>query len=58
MLYDGGHIYPGLYEGWYSVSDEAFLTPDDVMEKINSDGRKMMVGYIYPLAWFPATLGI
>ncbi|KAJ1918742.1 methionyl-tRNA synthetase [Tieghemiomyces parasiticus] len=27
-----GHIYKGSYAGWYSVSDEAFYTPDQVME--------------------------
>ncbi|MCB0993797.1 MAG: methionine--tRNA ligase [Acidimicrobiales bacterium] len=28
--YDNGHIYRDTYEGWYSVSDEAYVTQADV----------------------------
>ena len=28
----GGHIYKGVYSGWYCVSDEAYLTDDQVMD--------------------------
>ncbi|RUS85422.1 hypothetical protein EGW08_006813, partial [Elysia chlorotica] len=38
-----GHIYQGSYAGWYSVSDEAFLTEDDVEERTLPDGSKKMV---------------
>lgn len=31
-----GHIYKGTYEGWYCVSDEAFLTSSQV-----TDGRPL-----------------
>ncbi len=33
-LHDGGHVYPGVYRGWYCVSCEAFRT-----EKEAVDGR-------------------
>jgi methionyl-tRNA synthetase len=29
---ESGHIYKGSHEGWYSVSDEAFYQPDQVMD--------------------------
>ena len=38
-----GHIYKGKYEGWYSVSDEAFLTDSQVTESIDRSGQKAMV---------------
>ncbi|XP_060551201.1 methionine--tRNA ligase, mitochondrial-like [Ruditapes philippinarum] len=38
-----GYIYKGSYEGWYSVSDEAFLTEVDVTEVVNKKGEKIMV---------------
>ena len=31
-LRDGGYIYKGKYEGWYSVPDEAFLSPAQVTD--------------------------
>jgi methionyl-tRNA synthetase len=31
-LKDRGYIYKGKYEGWYCVSDEAFLTPVQVTD--------------------------
>ncbi len=30
QLESQGFIYKGTYEGWYSTSDEAFLTADQV----------------------------
>ncbi len=33
-IYDNGHIYPGLYSGWYCVSCEAFYTAKDVPERL------------------------
>lgn len=37
---DKGDIYPGEYEGWYAINDEAFLTDTQVKElgdKVHSD---------------------
>lgn len=30
QLYDTGDIYPGTYEGWYCVPDEAYWAPSDL----------------------------
>ena len=35
-LQDNGYIYKGSYEGWYCVSDEAFLTDNDVCDSVDS----------------------
>ena len=43
MLHDRGHIYKGVYEGWYSMNDEAFLSPLDVEEHMTTDGQTVMV---------------
>ncbi|HEX8552531.1 MAG TPA: methionine--tRNA ligase [Abditibacteriaceae bacterium] len=32
-LWDGGHLRLGTYSGWYSVPDETFFRPEDVMEQ-------------------------
>lgn len=45
-LQSKGYIYRGKYEGWYCVSDEAFLTSDQVMEITNDNGSKLHVSYI------------
>ena len=42
-LSDKGHIYKGQYEGWYSTSDEAYLTNDQVTEVKSVDGRIIKV---------------
>ncbi|KAI8743669.1 methionine--tRNA ligase, mitochondrial [Biomphalaria glabrata] len=42
-LHEKGHIYKGSYSGWYSVSDEAFLTDADVEEKTLSDGSVVKI---------------
>ncbi|GFR94307.1 methionine--tRNA ligase, mitochondrial [Elysia marginata] len=42
-LESAGHIYQGSYAGWYSVPDEAFLTNEDVEEKILADGSTKLV---------------
>ncbi|KAG0345375.1 methionyl-tRNA synthetase [Podila humilis] len=34
-LWDGGYIYKGRHEGWYSVSDEAFYASIQVEERTN-----------------------
>ena len=32
ILEEKGHIYKGVYEGWYSVRDEAFYSADEVVD--------------------------
>ena len=32
-LWVGGHLYLGKYSGWYSVPDETFFKPEDVVER-------------------------
>ncbi|KAK7200124.1 methionyl-tRNA synthetase [Novymonas esmeraldas] len=34
-----GDIYLGKYEGWYSVSDESFLTAQNVADGVDKDGK-------------------
>ncbi|KAL7701023.1 methionyl-tRNA synthetase [Lotmaria passim] len=34
-----GDIYLGKYEGWYSVSDESFLTAQNVTDGVDKDGK-------------------
>ena len=44
MLNEGGHIYTGKHEGWYSVSDETFYPESAVEARIDAEtGRKNMV---------------
>lgn len=42
-LKERGHIYKGSYSGWYSVSDEAFLSEGDVEDKCLPDGSTIKV---------------
>ncbi|CAL1532012.1 unnamed protein product [Lymnaea stagnalis] len=42
-LKERGHIYKGSYSGWYSVSDEAFLSESDVEDKCLPDGSTVKV---------------
>jgi len=37
-LINSGDIYLSKYKGWYSVSDEAYYNPDEIIEK---DGKKI-----------------
>ena len=37
-LEDVGAIYKGSYDGWYSISDEAFLSESQVVDVAGSDG--------------------
>lgn len=37
-LSERGFIYKAAYEGWYCVSDEAFVTKNNVEERLNPDG--------------------
>ena len=38
-----GYIYKGSYAGWYSVSDEAYLAEEDLTEKLQPGGDKLLV---------------
>ncbi|KAH8618490.1 putative tRNA synthetases class I (I L M and V) putative (M) [Trypanosoma vivax] len=38
-----GDIYLGRYEGWYSVSDESFLTAQSVVDGVDKDGNPCKV---------------
>ena len=49
MLEERGHIYKGSYEGWYSVSDEAFLTEDEVTDGTDKQGQTCKVRSTYSL---------
>uniref|UniRef100_A0A0B6ZGL7 Methionine--tRNA ligase, mitochondrial n=1 Tax=Arion vulgaris TaxID=1028688 RepID=A0A0B6ZGL7_9EUPU len=52
-LVDRGHIYQGSYRGWYSVSDEAFLSQDDIEDKTLPDGSMIKVSKDskHPVSW-------
>ena len=41
-------IYLSKYSGWYSVSDEAFYTNDEIEEK---DGKKIAISSKSPVEW-------
>jgi methionyl-tRNA synthetase len=38
-LHDQEDIYTGTYSGWYNVSDEMFISPDEVTEEGKQSGR-------------------
>lgn len=38
-----GDIYLGKYEGWYSVSDESFLTAQNITDGVDKDGNPCKV---------------
>ncbi|ELT98029.1 hypothetical protein CAPTEDRAFT_177027 [Capitella teleta] len=42
-LIERDFIYKGTYEGWYSTSDEAFLTEDQVKEVTDKNGQTTMM---------------
>ncbi|OUM51868.1 hypothetical protein BVG19_g1004 [[Candida] boidinii] len=42
-VWDKGYIYKGQHSGWYSISDEAFYTENDIEEIVNDKGDKKMV---------------
>ena len=31
-LCEGGFIYKDIYQGWYSIRDEAFYTEDEIID--------------------------
>ncbi|XP_077987959.1 methionine--tRNA ligase, mitochondrial-like [Glandiceps talaboti] len=42
-LVSNGYIYEGTYKGWYAVSDEAFLTDEQVKDIEDEDGKIVKV---------------
>ncbi|XP_065925280.1 methionine--tRNA ligase, mitochondrial isoform X1 [Magallana gigas] len=48
-----GHIYKGQYEGWYSVSDEEFLSEEEVCDQKLESGetQKVSVSSGQPVVW-------
>ncbi|KAI2656711.1 Methionine--tRNA ligase, mitochondrial [Labeo rohita] len=43
VLHSEGFLYKGTYEGWYSTPDESFLTPAQVTDSTDSEGRQIKV---------------
>ncbi|XP_042626351.1 methionine--tRNA ligase, mitochondrial [Cyprinus carpio] len=43
VLQSKGFLYKGTYEGWYSTPDESFLTPAQVTDGTDSEGRRIKV---------------
>ncbi|KAL0175603.1 hypothetical protein M9458_027933 [Cirrhinus mrigala] len=43
VLHSKGFLYKGTYEGWYSTPDESFLTPAQVTDSTDSEGRQIKV---------------
>ena len=48
-LVKSGDIYLSKYKGWYSISDEAYYNPDEVVEK---NGKK------FPIIQVPKLIGL
>ncbi|XP_061171717.1 methionine--tRNA ligase, mitochondrial-like [Saccostrea echinata] len=48
-----GYIYKGKYEGWYSISDEEFLSEDEVCDQKKESGeiQKVSVSSGQPVVW-------
>ena len=38
-LQENGHLYKGLYEGWYDVSTETFFKDEDIQNGLSPDGN-------------------
>lgn len=53
-MYERGHIYSGKYSGWYCVSDETFLSNDEITEKKNKKGElvKISLESGHPVEWY------
>jgi len=57
--YDNGYIYRAVYDGWYSVSDEAYVPEDDVSQEDIESGRVERMteeNYFFKLSEFEAPL--
>ena len=48
-LLDSGDIYLSKYAGWYSISDEAYYTEDEITSK---NGKKISKSSGSPVDWF------
>ena len=48
-LLESGDIYLSKYAGWYSVSDEAYYTEDEI---INENGKKISISSGSEVDWF------
>ena len=48
-LLESGDIYLSKYAGWYSVSDEAYYTKDEI---INDNGKKISISSGSEVSWF------
>ena len=59
QLWDGGWIYEQDYEGWYSVTDEMFVTDPDEIERLKAAGRVEFVresNYFFKMSAFQERL--
>uniref|UniRef100_UPI00398EDB4B methionine--tRNA ligase, mitochondrial n=1 Tax=Pristiophorus japonicus TaxID=55135 RepID=UPI00398EDB4B len=43
VLREKGYLYQGMYEGWYSTSDETFLSDSQVVERKDAHGNIIKV---------------
>ncbi|XP_033120875.1 methionine--tRNA ligase, mitochondrial-like [Anneissia japonica] len=51
-LYSAGYIYEGNYKGWYSMSEESFLTPGQVTDAPDGNGlKKISIESGQPVHW-------
>jgi methionyl-tRNA synthetase len=59
-LQENGHIYQGVYEGWYDVSTETFFREEDLVEGKSPDGNEVRwvseTNYFFRLSSFQAAL--
>ncbi len=59
QLWDGGFIYQQDYEGWYSVSDEMFVTDPSEIERLRESGKVEQVresNYFFRMSSFQEPL--
>lgn len=50
LLQDNGHVYKGVYEGWYDVSSETFFKEADLVDGKSPDGNE--VRWVSEENWF------
>ncbi|MFQ3586201.1 MAG: methionine--tRNA ligase [Fimbriimonadaceae bacterium] len=50
ILRERGHIYPGVYEGWYDVASETFFKETDLVDGKSPDGNE--VQWVSEENWF------
>ncbi|XP_038049947.1 methionine--tRNA ligase, mitochondrial-like [Patiria miniata] len=55
ILQERGHIYKGKYEGWYSTSDETFLSTQQVRDSNAQNGVKVCTETGNPVEWTTET---